>query len=221
MKCRHLTFLSSNSWHQQNAHLQPQASSTCKTLTPSTNPSHAGKSFPSYCTATEWSSEYKCKRCCLRTVQAATGNRCLRVKLSILYINKMSGHGVSQLERAPDSLRSAVDPTLQEVLLQAEQAEQHRQLSEQMHHQDYLDPSSGIQHPHVQEIMHSDHMHHSDQHDLGDDMSSPDRHEPFSPRRGYTHKRSEEPQRNGQGKMICKFQNSCSHLSFERRCEWR
>ncbi|KAE9969924.1 hypothetical protein EG328_006605 [Venturia inaequalis] len=128
----------------------------------------------------------------------------------------MSEHDVSQLERAPDSLRSAVDPTLQEVLLQA----QHSQLSEQMHHQDYPDPSSGIQHGHVQEIMHSDHLHHSDQHDLADDMSSPDRQEPFSPRRGYTHKRSEEPQRNDQGKMICKFQSSCAHLTFERRCEW-
>ncbi|KAF2434046.1 hypothetical protein EJ08DRAFT_582674 [Tothia fuscella] len=51
-------------------------------------------------------------------------------------------------------------------------------------------------------------------------MSSPDNQEPFSPRRGYTHKRSEEPPRNTQGKMICKFQSTCANITFERRCEW-
>jgi len=43
----------------------------------------------------------------------------------------------------------------------------------------------------------------------------------FSPRRGFTHKRAEDPPRNGEGKMVCKFTNTCGGLIFERRCEWR
>lgn len=43
----------------------------------------------------------------------------------------------------------------------------------------------------------------------------------FSPRRGFTHKRAEDPPRNTEGKMVCKFTNTCGGLIFERRCEWR
>lgn len=43
----------------------------------------------------------------------------------------------------------------------------------------------------------------------------------FSPRRGFTHKRSEDPPRNTEGKMVCKFTTTCGGLIFERRCEWR
>jgi hypothetical protein len=46
-------------------------------------------------------------------------------------------------------------------------------------------------------------------------------HEGFSPRRGHTHKRPEEPPKNEQGKMICKFQGTCTGLTFDRKCEWR
>lgn len=35
----------------------------------------------------------------------------------------------------------------------------------------------------------------------------------------YSYKRNEEPERNSEGKMICKHQD-CSGLLFERRCEW-
>lgn len=45
--------------------------------------------------------------------------------------------------------------------------------------------------------------------------------EPFSPRRGHTHKRAEEPPKNEAGKMTCKFGNTCPNVVFERRCEWR
>jgi hypothetical protein len=117
----------------------------------------------------------------------------------------MSETEVSQLERAPDSLRSAVDPALEDT---------------HVHHQEHY-PDPTIQHPHVQELVHAEHMHHPDHHDMGEDMSSPEHQEPFSPRRGYTHKRSEDPPRNTQGKMICKFQSTCTGLTFERRCEWR
>jgi hypothetical protein len=57
--------------------------------------------------------------------------------------------------------------------------------------------------------------------DMSEDPSSPDGIEPFSPRRGFTHKRNEEPPRNEGGKMICRFQATCAGLTFDRRCEWR
>ena len=47
-----------------------------------------------------------------------------------------------------------------------------------------------------------------------------DTSEPLSSRRGNTHKRSEEPPRDSQGKIICSS-SSCAGLIFERRCEWR
>jgi hypothetical protein len=43
----------------------------------------------------------------------------------------------------------------------------------------------------------------------------------FSPRRGHTHKRPEEPPKNDVGKMICRFQGTCAGLIFDRKCEWR
>jgi hypothetical protein len=41
-----------------------------------------------------------------------------------------------------------------------------------------------------------------------------------SSRRGNTHKRAEEPPRDPNGKILCRF-SSCAGLVFERRCEWR
>ena len=57
--------------------------------------------------------------------------------------------------------------------------------------------------------------------DMSEDPSSPDGIEPFSPRRGFTHKRNEDPPRNDGGKMICRFQTTCAGITFDRRCEWR
>jgi hypothetical protein len=42
----------------------------------------------------------------------------------------------------------------------------------------------------------------------------------LSPRRGHAFKRAEDPPRNTQNKMICKF-TECANLTFERKCEWR
>jgi hypothetical protein len=56
-------------------------------------------------------------------------------------------------------------------------------------------------------------------HNVDDSMD--DTMDGFSSRRGHTHKRNEEPPRDDQGKMICRFQNSCQGLSFDRKCEWR
>ena len=42
----------------------------------------------------------------------------------------------------------------------------------------------------------------------------------LSPRRGHAYKRAEDPPRNAQNKMICKFKE-CANLTFERKCEWR
>jgi hypothetical protein len=45
--------------------------------------------------------------------------------------------------------------------------------------------------------------------------------EPFSPKRGYTHKRNEEPPKNDDGKMVCKYQKTqCPQAVFDRKCEW-
>jgi hypothetical protein len=54
-----------------------------------------------------------------------------------------------------------------------------------------------------------------------DDEIGQENVEPFAPRRGYTHKRAEEPPKNEQGKMTCKFQNTCPGITFDRKCEWR
>lgn len=39
-------------------------------------------------------------------------------------------------------------------------------------------------------------------------------------RKNYTFKRAEEPLKNPEGKMVCKYQE-CASLTFERKCEWR
>jgi hypothetical protein len=133
--------------------------------------------------------------------------------------NRMSEHEVSRLERSPDALRTADIPTDPEL--------ENHPPHEHVHHQDQLPIHHHIpHHPDAQQfaehLQHPDHMQHHDHHEeIHDDMSSPDAQEPFSPRRGYTHKRNEDPPRNALGKMICKFQATCSNLTFDRRCEWR
>jgi hypothetical protein len=131
-------------------------------------------------------------------------------------VNKMSDHEASRLERSPNVLQTGdipTDPALENP--------HHHQ--EHVHHQEHMPMHHMPQHQDMQP--HPDHMHHHvhpDHHEeIGEEMSSPDHQEPFSPRRGYTHKRSEEPDRNAQGKMICKFQSTCAGLTFDRRCEWR
>ncbi|KAF2137455.1 uncharacterized protein K452DRAFT_100956 [Aplosporella prunicola CBS 121167] len=61
--------------------------------------------------------------------------------------------------------------------------------------------------PHVQ-LVHSDRE------------SSEERYDNYTPRGKYIHKRTEEPPRNSDGKMICTFSADCSSLTFERKCEW-
>jgi hypothetical protein len=112
---------------------------------------------------------------------------------------------VSQLERAPDSLRSAVDPAL----------EAHQ-------HQDHMQSDgyeASMQH-HIEHLA-NESLDHTPHHPTIDELSAAEHQEPFSPRRGFTHKRQEEPPRNSQGKYLCKFQQTCSSLTFDRRCEWR
>ncbi|KAF2398576.1 hypothetical protein EJ06DRAFT_84282 [Trichodelitschia bisporula] len=64
---------------------------------------------------------------------------------------------------------------------------------------------------------------HHDVHDVHEMHELPveEDHEPFSPRRGYTHKRAEDPPKNENGKFVCKFTATCGALTFDRRCEWR
>ncbi|KAF2835411.1 hypothetical protein M501DRAFT_941987 [Patellaria atrata CBS 101060] len=40
------------------------------------------------------------------------------------------------------------------------------------------------------------------------------------PRRGHSYKRTESPERNEENKMICTRSAKCSHLTFDRKCEW-
>lgn len=42
----------------------------------------------------------------------------------------------------------------------------------------------------------------------------------FTIRRGYTVKRSGDPPRNDDGKYICKLDDRCRSLTFDRKCEW-
>ncbi|KAF2703475.1 hypothetical protein K504DRAFT_443825 [Pleomassaria siparia CBS 279.74] len=51
------------------------------------------------------------------------------------------------------------------------------------------------------------------------DMSSEDGDEAGSPRRNHAYKRSEDPPRNHDGKMICKHKE-CGNITFDRKCEW-
>ncbi|KAF2797378.1 hypothetical protein K505DRAFT_322637 [Melanomma pulvis-pyrius CBS 109.77] len=49
--------------------------------------------------------------------------------------------------------------------------------------------------------------------------SSEDADDGGSPRINHAYKRSEEPPRNLDGKMICKH-NDCANITFDRKCEW-
>jgi hypothetical protein len=57
---------------------------------------------------------------------------------------------------------------------------------------------------------------------LSEDRSSQDGFgdEDGSLRRNFSFKRAEEPPRNEQGKMMCRYQE-CASLVFDRKCEWR
>jgi hypothetical protein len=44
---------------------------------------------------------------------------------------------------------------------------------------------------------------------------------PFFTRLDLTDKQDEDPPRNSQGKLICRFQNICPELAFDRKREWR
>jgi hypothetical protein len=126
----------------------------------------------------------------------------------------MSEHEVSRLERSPNALRAVDIPTDPALENSHQDHVHHQDHSIPMHH--HMAPHPDVHH---QDMQHPDHMHHHD--DMGgDDMSSPENQEPFSPRRGYTHKRNEDPPRNAQGKMICKFPSTCPNITFDRRCEW-
>jgi hypothetical protein len=50
--------------------------------------------------------------------------------------------------------------------------------------------------------------------------SSEDGEDGGSPRRNHAYKRSEEPPRNLDSKMICKHKE-CTNITFDRKCEWR
>jgi hypothetical protein len=44
---------------------------------------------------------------------------------------------------------------------------------------------------------------------------------PFFTRLDLTDKQDEDPPRNSQGNLICRFQNICPELAFDRKREWR
>jgi hypothetical protein len=44
---------------------------------------------------------------------------------------------------------------------------------------------------------------------------------PFFTRMDLTCKQAEDPPRNSQGKLICRFQDICPELAFDRKREWR
>lgn len=50
--------------------------------------------------------------------------------------------------------------------------------------------------------------------------SSQDGDDDGSLRKNHSYKRAEEPPRNEDGKMVCKYQE-CQGVSFDRKCEWR
>merc|ERR1712032_10414 len=52
-----------------------------------------------------------------------------------------------------------------------------------------------------------------------EDRSSQDGDDPDSPRKNHAFKRAEEPPRNSENKMICKYKE-CASLTFDRKCEW-
>jgi hypothetical protein len=53
-----------------------------------------------------------------------------------------------------------------------------------------------------------------------DSMLSQDSNDDGSLRKNHSYKRAEEPPRNQDGKMACKYQE-CHGLVFDRKCEWR
>ncbi len=56
---------------------------------------------------------------------------------------------------------------------------------------------------------------------MSDDASSvAEASDPCNPQRSRSFKRAEDPPRNPEGKMICRFAE-CSRFLFDRKCEWR
>ncbi|OJD29379.1 c2h2 transcription factor [Diplodia corticola] len=47
-----------------------------------------------------------------------------------------------------------------------------------------------------------------------------DRYDGYTPRGKYSHKRTEDPPRNAEGKMVCNFSSDCHGVTFDRKCEW-
>lgn len=58
--------------------------------------------------------------------------------------------------------------------------------------------------------------------DEDDETTSPDPSDAqeFTIRRGYTFKRSGEPPKNADNKYVCKVDERCRGLTFDRKCEW-
>lgn len=54
-----------------------------------------------------------------------------------------------------------------------------------------------------------------------DSSEEQDRYEGYTPRGKYSHKRTEDPPRNADNKMMCIFSPDCHGITFERKCEWR
>ncbi|KAF2112942.1 hypothetical protein BDV96DRAFT_579458 [Lophiotrema nucula] len=65
----------------------------------------------------------------------------------------------------------------------------------------------------------SSHAHGGHQRQISEDISSIDGDDTLGPRRNHAYKRSEEPPRNRENKMICKHEE-CASLTFDRKCEW-
>ncbi|KAF9629221.1 putative c2h2 transcription factor protein [Lasiodiplodia theobromae] len=58
------------------------------------------------------------------------------------------------------------------------------------------------------------------QHPIRESSEEQDRYDGYTPRGKYSHKRTEDPPRNTEGKMICNFSPDCHGIIFERKCEW-
>ncbi|KAF2011555.1 hypothetical protein BU24DRAFT_426633 [Aaosphaeria arxii CBS 175.79] len=79
-----------------------------------------------------------------------------------------------------------------------------------------LSPVGGPRRPSIT----SSHGHVTSRHpSVSEDGGDVDRDGDISPRRNSPFKRSEEPTKNAEGKMICKHPD-CSTLIFDRKCEW-
>ncbi|KAL1638658.1 hypothetical protein SLS58_008689 [Diplodia intermedia] len=55
---------------------------------------------------------------------------------------------------------------------------------------------------------------------LRESSEEQDRYDGYTPRGKYSHKRTEDPPRNAEGKMVCNFSSDCHGIIFERKCEW-